>query len=86
MSANVSIPDTPPPLKSADVLYGRPLWYDSVLILVCKEMLLTLSNLVRFSKNFFLLKAYENRQNLGAQLRTLRTQLHRPWYRIVSSF
>ena len=24
MSANVSISDTPPPLKNADVLYGRP--------------------------------------------------------------
>ena len=25
MSASVSIHDTPPPLKNADVLYGRPL-------------------------------------------------------------
>ena len=25
MSATVSISDTPPPLKNADVLYGRPL-------------------------------------------------------------
>ena len=43
-----------------------------------KEMLQTQSNLVRFSKFFFLLKAYENRQNLGAQLRTLRAKLRRP--------
>ena len=33
MSASVSIPNTPPPLKSADVLYGRPLVEKKVYLL-----------------------------------------------------